>query len=545
VTENSFIDNINIEEMKNNKSSLTEEDKKYLEIIDSPFEGSFVQYLESGEFYVSNEFMKMLGLEHLSPEEAYAFFKESIHPDDRGRFIKAASEAYNKKESRVRVECRLKGKDPEYMWILGHCKIIYDEAGKPIKVFGIIIDITEQKRNEEIALKAQEKYHKLFTSIDQGFCIVDVIFDTEGKPVDYRFIETNPALKEQTGLDNIEGKLVSEVVKHVNKEFLDSACKAVLTGKPMNVTSRSKALDRWYDICMYKVGEENSKTVAFLYKDVSEEVREKKEMEKTIRMQEEVFANVSHELKTPLNVIFSTNQLMEMYLKKKSFEEIREKLIKSTNIIRQNCYRFTKLINNIVDNSKAESGFLKLNLSNVNIVQVTEDIVQSVSDYVKRKGLSIVFDTNTEEKVIACDPDKIERIILNLISNAIKFTNPGGGIFIDLNDRGGSVEISVRDTGIGMEQAQSEKIFKRFHQVDKSLSRNAEGTGIGLSLARSLVKLHGGKISVESEVGKGSAFKMELPSIIKGNQESPHYRMNLMNDKVEKINIEFSDIYST
>lgn len=277
--------------------------------------------------------------------------------------------------------------------------------------------------------------------------------------------------------------------------------------------------------------------------DITEELKAKNEMEKTFKIQEELFANVSHELKTPLNVIFSSNQLMELYLKNDSLEANKGKVSKNINVIKQNCYRFTKLINNMVDLSKIEAGFFKLNLSNENIVQVTEDIVQSVSGYVETKGLNIIFDTNTDEKIIACDPDKIERIILNLISNAIKFTNAGGSIFVNLVDNYDTVEISVEDTGIGMEKKNLDDIFKRFHQVDKSLKRNAEGSGIGLSLVKLIVELHGGKISAESTPGKGSIFKIELPT---RTVESPKTikETKYMKSKIETINIEFSDIYS-
>ena len=260
-------------------------------------------------------------------------------------------------------------------------------------------------------------------------------------------------------------------------------------------------------------------------------------------MQDEIFSNVSHELKTPLNVIFSTNQLMEFYLKNDSLEDNNKKVSNGINIIKQNCYRFTKLINNIVDISKIESGFLKLNLSNENIVSITENIVQSVSDYIKVKELNIIFDTNTEEKIIACDPDKIERIILNLISNAVKFTDASGSIFVNILDKGDTVEISVKDTGIGMDKKHLDNIFKRFHQVDKSLSRNAEGSGIGLSLVKSIVKLHGGKISTESKPDEGSIFKIELPARTIENPKVTTESKS-MNNKIEMINIEFSDIYS-
>jgi methyl-accepting chemotaxis protein len=266
-------------------------------------------------------------------------------------------------------------------------------------------------------------------------------------------------------------------------------------------------------------------------------------IKETLKIQDEIFANVSHELKTPLNVIFSANQLIELYLKNSLLEDNKEKIFKNINIIKQNCYRFIKLINNIVDISKMNSGFFRVNLSNENIVDVTENIVQSISEYINGKDINIIFDTNTEEKIIACDPEKIERIILNLISNAIKFTNKHGCIFVNLIDKGDTVEIDVKDTGIGIKEKYLNNIFGRFEQVDKSLSRNAEGSGIGLSLVKSIVEMHDGKISVESKVGEGSIFKIELP--VKTIEKTEVIEQSKStNNKIEMINIEFSDIYS-
>ncbi|OOM05854.1 sensor histidine kinase [Clostridium saccharobutylicum] len=268
-----------------------------------------------------------------------------------------------------------------------------------------------------------------------------------------------------------------------------------------------------------------------------------KKIKETLKIQDEIFANVSHELKTPLNVIFSANQLTEFYVKNSFIEDDKEKILKNINIIKQNCYRFMKLINNIVDISKMNSGFFKVNLSNENIVDVTEEIVQSISEYINAKHINIIFDTNTEEKIIACDPEKIERVILNLISNAIKFTNTDGSIFVNVIDKGDTVEIDVKDTGIGIEEKYLNNIFERFEQVDKSISRNAEGSGIGLSLVKSIVNMHGGKISVESEVGKGSIFKIELPAKVVEEIEVVE-QTKACNNKIEMINVEFSDIYS-
>jgi len=260
------------------------------------------------------------------------------------------------------------------------------------------------------------------------------------------------------------------------------------------------------------------------------------------KAQGEFLVNISHELKTPLNVIFSTAQLFEMYYKNGLLDDKKESIIKYIESIKQNSYRLSKLINNIVDSSKIEAGFFELSLSNNNIVEVVEDIVMSVTSFTDSKGLSIIFDTDIEEKIIACDPEKIERIVLNLISNAIKFSDNGDEIFIDIKDKNEFIEISVKDNGIGIENKNLSMIFDRFKQVDKSLSRNSEGTGVGLSLVKSIVELHGGSISVESESGKGSTFTVMLPSR-KISHENMLCSSNVRSEN-ENIRVELSDIYS-
>ena len=276
--------------------------------------------------------------------------------------------------------------------------------------------------------------------------------------------------------------------------------------------------------------------------DVTNEIKSNIVIEKTLRLQGEFIANISHELKTPLNVISSTVQLLNMYYTNGSLDEKKGSVIKYIDSMKQNCYRLSKLITNIVDSSKIEAGFFELNLSNNNIVAVVEEIVMSVTNFTDSKGLSIIFDTDIEEKIIACDPEKIERIVLNLISNAIKFSNYGDEIFVEVKDRNEVVEISVKDNGIGIKGIDLNMIFDRFKQVNESLSRNAQGTGIGLSLVKSIVELHGGSISVESEVGKGSKFTVVLPAQ-KVMQENMLFSNNLRNIS-ESIQVEFSDVNS-
>lgn len=256
----------------------------------------------------------------------------------------------------------------------------------------------------------------------------------------------------------------------------------------------------------------------------------------------EFFANISHELRTPLNIIFSTSQLFSFYLKD-SKDEVLHKLDQYNNTIRQNCYRLLKLVNNIIDINKLEYGFLDINLQNANIVQVVEDITLSTVDYINSKNKSIIFDTNNEEIITAIDPQHMERIILNLISNAVKFTREEDLITVTVLDKVDHVQITVQDTGIGIENDELEKIFERFKQIDPILSRNHEGSGIGLSLVKSLVELHKGTINVNSSYGIGTTFTIILP-IIKVDDHMNNLNKFEANNSVEKIQIEFSDIYS-
>ncbi|WP_259473400.1 sensor histidine kinase [Clostridium estertheticum] len=279
----------------------------------------------------------------------------------------------------------------------------------------------------------------------------------------------------------------------------------------------------------------------FMYEEVKKKNEVNKELNKLLVSHEEFIANISHELKTPLNVIFSAIQLFQIYCDNGSLDERRETIIKYLDSMKLNSYRLSKLINNIVDSSKIQAGFFNLNLSNNNIVEVVEEIVMSVTNITDIKGIRIIFDTNTEEKIVACDTEMIQRILLNLISNAIKFSNEGDEILVEFKDEDESFQISVKDNGIGIEEKNLGMIFDRFKQVDKSLSRNSEGTGIGLSLVKSIVELHGGTIYAESDFGKGSKFTVELPAS-KVTHENMLYNSKGKSEN-ENIRVELSDVY--
>ncbi len=433
-----------------------------------------------------------------------------------------------------------------------NCTPIYDNKGSLLARLVIGHNVTHRLKKEE-ALLIRLQLNLLIDMIDK----LDLGLMRLSYP-DYRIIDINHKFYDSvrkvnpniTSLSSIIGEKLCNVYNDEFKTEIAEKIEKITNSETCSLYSyhnfNLSGKDKFYKLMHQPLYGLNEKVieVVLISIDITDEVEARKQIEQNLKIQEEIFANISHELKTPLNVVFCTNQLMELYLKNGIIiDDCGGKITKNIGIIKQNCYRFTKIINNVVDLSKMESGFFKLNLSNENIVEVIEEIVQSVSAYVGQRRLNIVFDTEMEEKIIACDPDKIERIMLNLISNAIKFTNPGGSIYVNVLEKATMVEISVRDTGIGMDKKNLDNIFNRFHQVDKSLSRNSEGSGIGLSLVKSIVQLHGGRIWADSEPGLGSTFSFELPIRQVQNKEKAK-KINSINGKVEMINIEFADIYS-
>ncbi|GAB6137209.1 ATP-binding protein [Halanaerobaculum tunisiense] len=288
----------------------------------------------------------------------------------------------------------------------------------------------------------------------------------------------------------------------------------------------------------------NIKRVLSSGKDITKYELLKEELEYN-KLQMQFFANLSHELKTPLNLIFSSLQVLDLHHKNKLEPQTYKKLSDYTETIEQNSYRMLRLVNNLVDITKINSNSFNLNLKNSDIVEILRKITYSVENYIENKAKVLEFNSNIEEKIIACDPFSIERIMLNLLSNAIKFTESGDKISVNLVDKQDIILISVRDTGIGIPQKKQNTIFKQFRQVNKSFTRNHEGTGIGLAIVKLLVELHNGEITVNSKYGEFTEFNIKLPK--KKLADSPDTQFNYKADatsEIDRIKVEFSDIYN-
>ena len=262
------------------------------------------------------------------------------------------------------------------------------------------------------------------------------------------------------------------------------------------------------------------------------------------RLKNEFFNNISHEFRTPINVILGSIQLFETMGDDVFLEPNRNKFKTYQRIMKQNCFRLLRLVNNLIDVTKMESGYLSLSPNNHNIVRLVDDIVNNSTSYAEAKEIHMSFQAEEQEIVTACDADKIQRVILNLISNAIKFTPKNGQIRVSVYRDEKTVYISVKDTGIGISQNELNSIFDRLAPLDNTLTRDHEGSGIGLSLASSIIKLHGGLIRVNSKPSIGSEFTVELPNrVIEGNYPEKQNESELNLSSSEKAKLEFSDLF--
>lgn len=270
------------------------------------------------------------------------------------------------------------------------------------------------------------------------------------------------------------------------------------------------------------------------------EKKEKENLEKVIEMKDEFLSLISHEFKTPLTVINSALQVMELLYN----DQIADKAKIYLDKIKQNTYRQVRLVNNLLDITCVQAGHIKVYKKDLDIIFITNAIVESVRLYAQQKGVNIYFKADQKEKIIALDEEKYERILLNLLSNAIKFTPKDKSITVEITCKPEKVTVMVKDEGIGIPDEKRELIFERFGQVDSSYTRQAEGSGIGLYLVKLMANAIGGCISFESQVGAGSSFFVELPDMMIGEEQSVETLKELIDTRlIQSIAVEFSDIY--
>lgn len=527
-------------------------------IVDDITDGTWTWNLITDEVYYSPEWKKNFGYKESEIENTIIAWENIVHSEDLEYLLDTHFKYLKKEIPRFEVKYRIKTKSGEYKWILGRGKAIWNDKGKPIYMVGTHTDITKHMKDKEELRESEERYKKL----------IDLSPDAVFVHSNFKIIFANNSAAKLLGLRNPKEIIGRSIWEFVHPEFTETVKKRIYTSEINNEASPliQEKLIRLdgaiidVGIATNSIPYNGKKATLSIARDITKHKQREKRLKhmmekneellkKTIeydKMKTEFFSNISHELKTPLNIILSSVQLVKSITCKKEPCDYQTKVNRYLTMIRQNCYRLLRLINNLIDVTKIDSGFLKMSLKNYDIVRIVEDITLSISEYTRSKNINLVFDTEIEEKIIACDVDNIERVMLNLLSNAVKFSDSHSTITVKIFDKGEWIMISVKDEGQGMPKDKLKNIFERFSQVNSSLNRLHGGSGIGLSLVKSIIESHNGKITVRSEYGVGSEFIIKIPIRLVDEDKNIRTKEDIgIDNKVEKINIEFSDIYSS
>jgi signal transduction histidine kinase len=242
---------------------------------------------------------------------------------------------------------------------------------------------------------------------------------------------------------------------------------------------------------------------ARLFREIEEKGRE---LEIANKHKSQFLANMSHELRTPLNAILGYTELIQDNIYGDVPEKIQEVLVR----LEQNGRHLLGLINDVLDLSKIEAGQLTLSLNEYSMGEVVQTVFTSVEALAAEKKLELKVKVPQDLSIARGDEQRIAQVLLNLLGNAIKFTDEGE-VRVAVTDSDGTFLVSVTDTGPGLSEADQKRIFEEFQQTDGSSTREKGGSGLGLSIAKKIVAMHGGRIWVESNMDKGSTFRFTLP----------------------------------
>lgn len=432
----------------------------------------------------------------------------------------------------------------KFMFFKDHneVKIKLENAQKEQKNLNHILNSRNKSLTEykNLIEKSEKKYGELIESIKDGM----VIFYFE------KLYYINREAIKLLGLKSEKealGKNIYFVLQKLSKDrtlaikLNDALTKKDEKDSRIFKVKNFKKDNREYDITLLKV-DDLSKLIYI--KDVTEinmNMKTKMEYEEYLKeeiLKNEFYSNISHELRTPINLIFSALQLNEYYLNNNNILATK----KNNMAIKQNCLRLIRTINNFIDANKISEGYLNLNIKGYNIVSVVENITLACVSWTDKIHNTLIFDAEEEEIPVRCDKDAIERIMLNLLSNSVKYGKENEEILVFVDTKEDEVFIHVRNKGYMIDKEILPYIFDRFTKLNKSLNREKEGSGLGLFLCKELLKLQGGTIKVECNEEVGTEFIITLPRAYHDEvlEEEEAFDIDLMSEKVET---EFSDIY--
>ena len=428
------------------------------------------------------------------------------------------------------------------VWVRALGTAIRDESGRVVTVRGAFQDITERVRAERQLAESEGRYRALFENMTAGFVLFEVVEDERGRLVDLLVLAANRGFAATTGLppEQVIGKRLTRALPGIEKDAADWIGRygaVALTGERSQFEQHSDLLGKHFLVTAFPSG---AKRCAVTFIDISEQKRaeqavqhlheqllkhaqqlEDKVAERTAeleaakvraeaadRAKSAFLATMSHELRTPLNAIIGFTEV----LLNQAPGPLNDEQEKQLAIVQKSSRHLLSLISDVLDLAKVDAGRLSLVREPFDLRELLEQSVRTFGGEAGRRGLRLALDLRAPDARAVGDRLRVEQVLNNLLSNALKFTSRGT-VEVRLEAGGeGSFAVTVADTGTGIRHEDLGRLFRPFGQVETGLPGAREGTGLGLSIAKRLVEAMGGSISVASEWGAGSRFTFTLPA---------------------------------
>lgn len=469
-------------------------------------------------------FNRMLGYEPGTLGNDLAGFSDNLHPDDMQRTFKAVADYAEGRAPKYDTEFRMKHKDGSWRWVAATGQIVERQAdGKTVRMIGVNQDITERKQ-ADLELEQSKQNLEMAMDIAQlGSWDANLI--TNKTMFDARY---------EKMLGFAPGELAGENPTHVSEIHPDDMPKVLevvmdyLTGKTTDYVTefRTRTKDgswKWIyakALLIERMADGTPLRLAGVNQDITarkeaEQEREvllnnereaRREAQEALRMKDLFLATMSHELRTPLNAMIGFQHLMLFS------EQLNADNAHMAERSIANSQRLLNLINNILDISRIATGGLKIVPVTMSARQLANSIGTDLNLQAKEKGLTLTVDVAADvPEIITHDEERMGQIMLNLVGNALKFTDKGGTVTLSVRKNAERLIMEVKDTGIGIPASQKHVIFDDFVQLDNSSTRKHQGAGLGLAIVKRLALLMQGSITVESEIGQGSTFVVTLP----------------------------------